>query len=223
MNEMNIERLKIADLKPAEKNTRTHGQKQIAELIRSFKKFGQIRPIVIDENNVIWCGNGFYMAAKESGETEVYCLRRVGLTEDDKKKLMLADNQIYTLGGTNTIVMDEFLSTLGDFDVPGFDPETLQHLYGEAEKAAEEMLEYGSFDSGAVKEIAEVETRREAATEQRVFAPSEPKPTSSVPPDPEDDSLPPTIRETSGAVNIPKDESTRPFIICPRCGEKIWL
>lgn len=214
---MKIELVKIADLIPAEKNTRTHNQKQISELVRSFQKFGQIRPVVIDENNVIWCGNGFFMAAKEAGASEVACLRKIGLTEDDKRKLMLADNQIFMLGGANTAVMDEFLSSMVDFDVPGFDPATLEQLYGEAERAAETMMGYGTFDAGTTSAMAEVGAQRESVSEQRVVTPQESKPAA------EDESLPPTIRATNGAVNIPKDEGTRPFIICPRCGEKIWL
>ena len=203
---MKIERLKVADLKPAERNTRTHNQKQIAELIRSFKMFGQIRPIVIDENNVIWCGNGFYQAAKEAGEAEVDCLRMIGLSEDQKKKLMLADNQIFTLGGTNTIVMDEILSELGDFDVPGYDAATLEQLYG-------------VIDEETVQTIVETETQRNNEQEQRVIVKDE-KPAEHTA---EDDTLPPTIESVNGMVSVPKDKDTRPFIICPRCGEKIWV
>lgn len=216
---MKIERLKIADLKPAERNTRTHNTKQIAELIRSFRMFGQIRPIVIDENNVIWCGNGFYQAAKEAGEAEVDCLRMVGLTEDQKKKLMLADNQIFTLGGTNTVVMDEILSELGDFDVPGYDAETLAQLYGDIEAATEELASYGVIDDDTVKTIVETEEERNSATEQRVTVESA-KPADHTA---EDDTLPPTIKAVDGMVSVPKDKDTRPFIICPRCGEKIWV
>lgn len=216
---MKIERLKIADLKPAERNTRTHNQKQIAELIRSFRMFGQIRPIVIDENNAIWCGNGFYQAAKEAGEAEVDCLRMIGLSEDQKKKLMLADNQIFTLGGTNTIVMDEILSELGDFDVPGYDAATLEQLYGDIEEATEALTSYGVIDEDTVNEITETETARNNEQEQRVYARDE-KPAEHTA---EDDTLPPTIKSVDGMVSVPKDKDTRPFIICPRCGEKIWV
>ena len=215
---MKIERLKVADLKPAERNTRTHNQKQIAELIRSFKMFGQIRPIVIDENNVIWCGNGFYQAAKEAGEAEVDCLRMIGLSEDQKKKLMLADNQIFTLGGTNTIVMDEILSSLGDFDVPGYDAATLEQLYGDIEEATEALSNYGVIDEETVSEITETEARRNNETEQRVTYQSEKREATA-----EDDTLPPSIEAAHGMVNVPKDKDTRPFIVCPRCGEKIWV
>lgn len=216
---MKIERRKIADLKPVEKNTRVHNRKQIEELIRSFKMFGQIRPIIIDENNVIWCGNGFYEAAREAGETEidVYCI--AGMSEDKKKKLMLADNQIFTLGGTNTIVMDEILSGLGDFDVPGYDAATLEQLYGDIDEAAEALSSYGVIDEETVQNIVETETKRNNEQEQRVVVRDEIKAETRE----EDDTLPPTIESANGMVNVPKDKDTRPFIVCPRCGEKIWV
>lgn len=215
---MNIERIKVADLKPVERNTRTHNQKQITELIRSFKMFGQIRPIVIDESNAIWCGNGFYQAAKEAGEVEVDCLRMVGLSEDQKKKLMLADNQIFTLGGTNTIVMDEILSELGDFDVPGYDAETLEQLYGDIGEAAEALSSYGVIDDETVQTVVETETKRNAEPIQRVVVADEEDDEAE-----EDETLPPTIKAANGMLNVPKDKDTRAFIVCPRCGEKIWV
>ena len=89
---MKIELVKISDLKINPKNTRFHTQKQLDELVRSYEKFGQIRPVVIDEAGIIWCGNGFYEALKNAGYSELYALRKTNMTDDDKKKLMLADN-----------------------------------------------------------------------------------------------------------------------------------
>lgn len=214
---MKIERIKIADLRPAEKNTRNHNQKQIEELIRSFRMFGQIRPVVIDENNVIYCGNGFYSAMIEAGETEVDAYRVVGLTDDQKKKLMLADNQIFLLGTANMAVMDEILSELGDFDVPGYDEATLAQLYGDIEEATEELSSYGVVDDEVAQEITDNQTAREEIQEQRVYAPSE------TPEEAQDDSLPTNIKSANGMLNVPVEKDTRPFIICPRCGEKIWV
>lgn len=223
---MNIERVRIADLHPAEKNTRIHNRKQIDELVRSFKMFGQIRPIIIDEDNVIWCGNGFYTAAKESGETEIDAYRIVGLDEAQKKKLMLADNQTFLLGATNTAIMDEFLTELQDFDVPGFDADTLAQLYGTMEAATEELKSYGVIEAETVQSIERVEASRGAVSDERVFVHGEPQNAShahSGAPMATNDSLPRTIESTSGMVNIPRDNNTRPFVVCPRCGERIYI
>lgn len=214
---MRIERLKLADLKPAEKNTRNHNAKQIEELIRSYKMFGQIRPVIVDEDNVIWCGNGLYMALKQAGETEVEAHRVTGLTEEQKKKLMMADNQIFTLGTTNTAVLDEFLSELSDFDVPGYDSEMLAQLYGDIDEATEALSSYGVIPEETVEQIVSRETERNEKQEARVYTKDEAPKTET------DDSLPPSIEHTNGMFNVPKDKDTRPFIVCPRCGEKIWV
>lgn len=216
---MQIERLRIADLHPAEKNTRVHSDKQIDELVRSFRMFGQIRPIIIDESNVIWCGNGFYEAASRAGEVEIDCYRISGLSEPQKKKLMLADNQTFMLGATNSNVIDEFLAELSDFDIPGYDPVMLEELYGDIETATAAMASYGVVDEETVQSISAVEERRNEAVEQRVIVHDEAPAYQPV----AGQSLPPTIQSTNGMLNVPTNSDTRPFIVCPRCGEKIWV
>ncbi len=57
---MEIITMKLVDLVKPEKNVRIHTEQQLKEFQRSVKMFGQIRPIVVDENNVILAGNGLY-------------------------------------------------------------------------------------------------------------------------------------------------------------------
>ena len=59
--------VKIKDLKHPDKNVRMHPPEQIKEMKRSIKQFGQIRPAVIDENNMILAGNGMVAAMREMG------------------------------------------------------------------------------------------------------------------------------------------------------------
>ena len=47
---MKIITMKLADLIKPEKNVRIHTEQQLKEFRRSIKMFGQIRPIVVDEN-----------------------------------------------------------------------------------------------------------------------------------------------------------------------------
>ena len=56
--------MRIADLKEPERNVRIHTDKQLKEFEKSIRMFGQLRPIVIDENNMILAGNGLYMTLK---------------------------------------------------------------------------------------------------------------------------------------------------------------
>ena len=55
---MEIVTKNLKELRHVEGNTRLHSEKQIREYIRSIKMFGQLRPMVIDEDNVILAGNG---------------------------------------------------------------------------------------------------------------------------------------------------------------------
>ena len=57
----------VSELKRPAKNVRLHGDRQIKEYIRSIEMFGQIRPIVIDENNTVLAGNGLLTALMQMG------------------------------------------------------------------------------------------------------------------------------------------------------------
>jgi ParB-like chromosome segregation protein Spo0J len=64
---------KIDDLHLFEENTRTHNNKNIKLLMESLKSFGQQKPIVIDLNNQVICGNGTLQAAKKLGWSDIWC------------------------------------------------------------------------------------------------------------------------------------------------------
>lgn len=130
---MKIEQRNIDDIIPNKYNTRVHGSTQIEEFKKSIIKNGVLRPIVIDENNVILAGHGLFQALREIGKKKVDVLVKSGLSEKDKKKLLLSDNKIYSLGLDNYEMIDHILTELGeehDFEVPGYDSESLEELYG---------------------------------------------------------------------------------------------
>lgn len=203
MNEMQIEVRKLADLRPPERNIRMHPDKQIAELKRSIQKNGQTRLMVIDENNVIWIGNGLHMAMMEMGMTEGYCLVKTGMSEKDKKKMMMSDNRIFDLGVDDMDAFDALIAELGDdLDVPGYDEELLQSLIADSEEIDEIMSSYGLVDEGKKEELAsaaETYRKEEAA---RASAPAAPD------------------------TNVGHTEEGQPvgkYVVCPKCGEKVWL
>ena len=143
-------KVKISELKAPEKNVRKHSEKQIKEFVRSLEKFGQIRPVVIDENNIVYCGNGLAEAAKSLGWEKIEALRKVGMTEADKKKMMIADNRIYSLGSDNYDNLNAILEEIGDFDVPSFDVETLEAMFGDVE---EELSNFGILDDEEKEQV----------------------------------------------------------------------
>ncbi len=200
---MQVTKLPLSELKRPERNTRMHTDKQIAEFKRSVEMFGQIRPIVVDENYVMLAGNGLYDTLLAMGRTEADCYVVTGLSEKEKKKLMLADNRIFDLGVDDMDAFDALIAELGDdLDVPGYDEELLQSLIADSEEIDEIMSSYGLVDDGKKEELAsaaETYRKEEAARETAPAAPD---------------------------TNVGHTEECQPvgkYVVCPKCGEKIWL
>lgn len=187
-----------------EKNVRIHTEQQLKEFVRSINMFGQIRPIVLDEKMVILAGNGLYKALEKAGHTEADAYIMKNLTENQKKKLMIADNKIFNLGIENLETLNLFLEELGgDLDIPGFDEEILKTMVGDAEEVTEKLLEYGTLDESDINEIIANKDRKEARIE---------KESQEVSQEPE-----------SGQDNSLDTTEERERVVCPKCGEVIWL
>lgn len=204
--EMKLEKRKLADLSHPDKNARMHPDKQIAELKRSLGKYGQTRNLVIDENGVILAGNGLYIAMTEMGWAEASCLVKTGLSENEKKKLMLSDNRIFDLGVNDMSVFDSIIAELGDdLDVPGYDDELLQTIIASSSDVDDLMSDYGTVTEERREEIKKnAELYKNDNAERSTNAP-----------------LPAADSETS-QTSTDNDESGN-FVICPDCGAKIWL
>lgn len=142
--------MSIDKLYHPEKNARTHSDYQKQELYKSVQKFTQIRPVVIDEEGMIITGNGLVMAMREHGETEVEVLQLSGLSKDQKYKLMIADNRIYSLGQDSNSKIMEILEELDDFDVPGYDEDLLKDLF--LDNGSEELIEKTATNFGVLTE-----------------------------------------------------------------------
>jgi len=206
---MKVTRMKLSALKAPEKNVRIHSEKQTKEFVRSLEAFGQIRPIVIDEDNTILAGNGLYAALIAKGETEADCYVVKGLTPNEKKKLMLADNKIYSLGVDDMDVFEEFLRDLGDdLEIPGYDLELLETITADMNDVDEMLSGYGTVDESTKERIADTAQKYEAQEAVHAEAAEEIKPAQ-----------PPSESTAEGhGEPLPKR-----FIQCPECGHKIWL
>lgn len=158
---MKITKVPLSKLKRPDRNTRLHSEKQIAEYKRSVEMFGQIRPIVCDEDYTILAGNGLYDTLLAMGRTEADCYVVAGLSQNEKKKLMLADNRVFSLGDDDMDALNELLLELdGDLDVPGFDQDLLESLVADLSDLIEEYEEEETVDrpAAAAKESHAQET-----------------------------------------------------------------
>jgi ParB-like chromosome segregation protein Spo0J len=207
---MEIITMKLVDLVKPEKNVRIHTEQQLKEFQRSVKMFGQIRPIVVDENNVILAGNGLYETLIAMGKETADVYKYDNLTENQKKKLMIADNKIFSLGIENLDTLNSFLEDLqGDLDIPGFDEDILKQMVSEAEDVTEKLSEYGTLDDEEIQSIKESGERKEQQIQKAEAEQAAPQPIAQ----PQQE-MPEDSEDTT---------EVKKFVICPKCGEKIWL
>lgn len=199
---MDVQKINLLELKPLEQNVRKHNENQIKELIRSVQQFGQTRAIVVDEENNILIGNGLHAAMVKAGLTECFIYRKDGLSEVEKKKLILADNKTYSLGVDDYENIEAYLSDIaatGDFDVAGFDESILRDLMRDADEVLADVQSYGVLTPEVVEKKVERAERVENAAQ--------------------------TQNAPEGQSEAQAEESMDevPTVMCPNCGECIPL
>lgn len=133
---MQIEQRRLADLKDASHNSRTHSAKQVEQIADSMAEFGWTTPILIDEHGEIIAGHGRKMAALRRGQEHGPCVVLSGLTSEQKRAYLIADNQLPLNAGWDLDVLRSEIEALEsvDFDtgVLGFDAKFLDALLSDA-------------------------------------------------------------------------------------------
>lgn len=139
-NYMKIEKMRIDFLKSNEKNPRIIQDDKLRKLVKSIREFPQmleIRPIVIDENNVVIGGNQRWKAAQMCGMTEVPVMKVENMTDEEKKQFIIKDNVNHGEWDWDVLVSDFNLDQLRDWgqDIPDFnfnaEPEIDMNIMGE--------------------------------------------------------------------------------------------
>ena len=119
----------LADVHPYDKNPRKNDA-AVAAVVESIRQCGYIAPIIVDEDGVILAGHTRYKALTKLGKTEVECIVREGLTEEQKKKYRLLDHKTNELADWDMEMLAGELADLdfGDLDLDwGIDLEEEQH------------------------------------------------------------------------------------------------
>ena len=92
---MKVDKVKISEVKTNPKNPRLIKDDKFKKLVKSIQDFPQmleLRPIVLDENNIVLGGNMRLKACKEAGLKEVFIVRAENLTEEQKDEFIVKDN-----------------------------------------------------------------------------------------------------------------------------------
>jgi DNA modification methylase len=132
-------------------NARTHSNHQIRQIAASIKTFGFTNPVLVDHKNTIIAGHGRVEAAKLLGLHGVPTIRLEGLTEDQVRAYVVADNRLAEKAGWDNsilaIELQHLITVENDFDVTvtGFEIPEIDLILSEAaaEPDPDDILEIG--------------------------------------------------------------------------------
>ena len=123
--------MNINEIKPNPSNPRIIKDEKFKKLVKSIQDFPQmleLRPIVIDENNIVLGGNMRLKACIEAGLKDVPVKQAKELTEEQKKEFIVKDNVGYGEWDWDDLAnnWDEQLLTEWGLDIPNFDANVLE-------------------------------------------------------------------------------------------------
>ena len=126
---------KTEELVPYARNSRTHSDEQVSQIMASISEFGFTNPLLVDGDNGIIAGHGRLQAAQRLGMDEVPCLVLDHLTEAQQKALVIADNKLALNAGWDMEMLAIELKELGEMDfdlsLTGFDGDELAAFMSE--------------------------------------------------------------------------------------------
>lgn len=147
---MEIETIDIGELHEDPANVRVHPERNIAAIKASLARFGQVKPVVIDAQNVVRAGNGTLRAARELGWLHVKCVRT---------KLIGSEATAYALTDNRTAETSEWdyegvSAMLKSMQAEGVDITTLGWEAGELEKVLARDNDFGDIAEVSPPELA---------------------------------------------------------------------
>jgi DNA modification methylase len=100
-------------------NARTHSKRQIRQIAASIKAFGFTNPVLIDSKGTIIAGAGRVAAAKLVKIEQVPTIRLEGLTQDQIRAYVIADNRLAEKAGWDKEILAIEMQYLAhiDFDI----------------------------------------------------------------------------------------------------------
>lgn len=114
----NIVYKNINSLKLNAKNPRKNDG-AVDTVAKSIEKYGFKNPLIVDTNNVVYCGNTRLKAARKLGIEEVPCIIADDLTEQQIREYALIDNKSNEIADWDMELLNDELSDLdlSDFDL----------------------------------------------------------------------------------------------------------
>jgi ParB-like chromosome segregation protein Spo0J len=130
---------KLSELRPHPRNARKHPPEQIVQLVGILREFGWTNAAaVIDEDDFILDGHARCEAGPLAGLHEGPVVQFFGLTDQQKRRLMLADNRIAL---NSTWDVDALRAEITELRGDGTDLEALGFTAAELDRLAPAELE----------------------------------------------------------------------------------
>lgn len=124
-------RVLLSQLKEFPNNPNVHPEEQVKALAQSMEQYGQYYPIVVDEDFMVLCGHGKKKALDYMGEKEADVTVMYGLSDKQKKKLLLEDNKIQDMSYVSFGDVERIIKEIGEVDIIGYTPEYLDAIINE--------------------------------------------------------------------------------------------
>ena len=126
---MQTETVPIDSLSPDPANARKHDERNLAAIRDSLRAFGQQKPIVVDQREVVIAGNGTLEAAKRLGWSEIAIVRTT-LDQTQATAFGIADNRTAELAEWDDEVLRSLLDSMDDEtrDLLAFDQKELDAM-----------------------------------------------------------------------------------------------
>jgi len=112
-----IEMKSVGDLKPRDRNPRTHTKKQIQLLVRIIKETGFLVPVLAEKDGAIIAGHARWEAAKLLGLEKIPVIHVTGLSPAKIRSLVIADNRIAELAGWDKDLLAIEMREIADLDL----------------------------------------------------------------------------------------------------------
>ena len=110
----------VADLRPFARNARVHSEAQVKQLAAAITEWGWTNPVLIEPDGGIIAGHGRVLAAQKLGMEKIPTITIAGLTDQQRRALVIADNKLAMNSGWDD---DVLRAELGDLKLAGFDLE----------------------------------------------------------------------------------------------------
>ncbi len=158
---MKTEKVSISQVKTNPNNPRRIEDDKFKKLVSSIKEFPEmleIRPIVVDNDNIVLGGNMRLRACKEAGLKEVHIIKADQLTEKQQREFIIKDNvgfgewdwddiangwdveQLKTYGLDMPVFIEDSEEFGTDFDLPDGDKDPYQQMtFTLADEQAEQI------------------------------------------------------------------------------------